>query len=291
MPRICDKLKCLGKRQKLERNQASLINWLAEVSHIDFENISLFQNNKYEDAVKHFLDWVDHNKIYATSDELVANIDANKQVLNLANVKLNEFKDMYMKIRELATLMADKAHTPEQRHEFAQEVVSIQKQINDIYLELEFNGMRVFDRQWSVRSDYESRYCNSRKQYNILSSDPVNFEGASFNFVAIKAEIIVFARKYRSSRNEDERAAYSDHLTSVIDTINKFLECELARVESCYKQLCRSRENVLRQKETATETLRSQRDQAKKAVEEKLCNVAQQITYMSLCINHNTNCI
>ena len=118
MSRICDKLKCLGKIQELEKRKADLIDWLGEVSHIDFENISMYQNNKYEDAVKYFLDWVDRNKIYATADEVVANIDANKQRLNLANIKLNEFKDMTMKIRELATLAADEAHTPEQRKEF-----------------------------------------------------------------------------------------------------------------------------------------------------------------------------
>ena len=63
----------------------------------------MYQNNEHQDTVKYFLDWVDRNKIYSNADEVVANIDANKQRLNLANIKLNEFKDMLMKIRELAT--------------------------------------------------------------------------------------------------------------------------------------------------------------------------------------------
>ena len=60
----------------------------------------MYQNNEDQDQVKYFLDWVDRNKIYATADEVVANIDANKQRLNLANIKLNEFKDMYMKFSD-----------------------------------------------------------------------------------------------------------------------------------------------------------------------------------------------
>lgn len=291
MSRICDKLKCLGKRQELEKRKADLIDWLGEVSHIDFENISMYQNNKYEDAVKYFLDWVDRNKIYATSDELISNIDANKQVLNLANVKLNEFKDMYIKIRELATLMADKAITGEQRLENALEVISIQEQIDDIYVELMFNGMRVFDRQWTVRDNFESKYCDNRKFYTILSSDPLHDEGASLNFLAIKNEIIIFANKYAATTTEDERAECADKLTTVVDTINKLVEAELSNVESCYKELCRSRENILRQKETARANLQAQREQAKKVVEQEICNVSQQITYMSVCINYNMNSI
>ena len=291
MSRMCDKLKCLGKRQELEIKKASLIDWLGEVSHIDFENISMYQNNKYQDAVKYFLDWVDRNKIYATRDELVSNIDANKQVLDLANIKLNEFKDMYIKIRELATLMADLAITANQRVEYSKEVISIQKQIEEIYCELRFNGMRVFNRQWTVRDNYESKYCDNRKFYSILSSISENHIGDSDNFDKIKNEIVVFANQYAVATTEEERAERADYLTTVIDRINKLLESEIANVETCYKELCRSRENIIRQYDTAKKNLKTQREQAKKAVEDEICNVSQQITYMSLCINFNMNSI
>ena len=291
MSRICDKLKCLGKRQELEKRKAKLIDWLGEVSNIDFENISMYQNNKYEDAVKYFLDWVNRNKVYATSDELISNIDANQQVLNLANSKLNEFKDMYMKIRELAILMSDNSINSEQRLENALEVISIQKQIDEMYIELMFNGMRVFDRQWTVRDNFESKYCDNRKFYTILSSDPLHDQNASFNFLAIKNELTIFANNYAAVTNEDERAELANQLISVVDVVNKLVESELSSVESCYKGLSRSRENILRQTEIAKSNLQVQREQANKVVEQEICNISQQITYMSVCINYNINSI
>ena len=92
MTSLCDKLICLGKKHHLESKKAKLISWLNSVSLVDFDNISMFQTNKDENEIKHFLEWVDHNKILATTDEIVSNIDANKQILEVINIKQNEIK-------------------------------------------------------------------------------------------------------------------------------------------------------------------------------------------------------
>ena len=258
MSSLCDKLMCLGKRQELESLKSKLMGWLTDVSLIDFENISMYQNNEDQDQVKYFLDWVDRNKIYATADEVVANIDANKQRLNLANIKLNEFKDMWMKVRELATLAADDAHTAEQRLEFKAEADQIIAQIESIKNELQFNSKPVFNVAYSVRDNLES---GTRKNYNVI----YNPKGAV---------------NFNDSVNADAE-------TNAIDTELVTLEAGLNAVESCYKELCRTRENILRQKAQGYKNLESQRAQAKQHVEKKICNLMNQVAYLNVCISHN----
>ena len=258
MSSLCDKLMCLGKRQELESLKSKLMGWLTDVSLIDFENISMYQNNEDQDQVKYFLDWVDRNKIYATADEVVANIDANKQRLNLANIKLNEFKDMYMKVRELAVLAADDAYTVAQRTEFEVEARQIQAQVNSIEAALKFNGEKVFNTEYKVRDDLES---GERKKYQVTyaKKDDVDFNGS----------------------------ANADAEIGKIDTHLVTIEARLNAVESCYKELCRTRENILRQKAQGYKNLESQRAQAKRRVEKKICNIMNQVAYLNVCISHN----
>jgi len=259
MSSLCDKLTCLNKRQELESSKSKLLSKITDSALVDFENVSMFQKNKECDACKHFLDWVDRNKIYAMADEIVANIDANKQRLNLASIKLNEFKDMYIKVRELATLAADDAHTIEQRDEFKVEAHQIQKQICDIIDNLQFNSIDVFNRVFFVRDDLESE---NRKEYNTNYKclDDVDFSDA----------------------------ATSDKETDNIDKhLKDHLEPFLNRVESCYKELYRTKENILRQKTQGYKNLEKQRLQAKQTMEKKVCNIGSQIEYLNICISHN----
>ena len=261
MSSLCDKLMCLGKRQELESSKSKLISRIADSALVDFENVSMFQKNKECDACKHFLDWVDRNKIYATADEVVANIDSNIQRLNLANIKLNEFKDMYIKIRELVTLGADDAYTNEQKMEFQNQVDIILAQIKNVIDDLQFNGIEVFhkneqDKFW-VRDDLES---NNRKQYNIFY-DPLKT-------IDVK----------------------DDMETDKIDLhLSKVLESKLNEVESCYKELYRTKENIIRQKTQGYKNLEKQRLQAKQSMEKKVCNINNQIEYLNICVSHNKN--
>merc|ERR1712178_471350 len=100
----------------------------------------MFQTNKDEDDLKHFLEWVDHNKILATTDEIVSNIDANKQILELVNIKQNEIKDILLKMREIATKAADEAHTVNQRKEFQNTYDNYVLRINKIQEDLQHNN-------------------------------------------------------------------------------------------------------------------------------------------------------
>ena len=143
-PSLCDKLKSLGRKSNIEGVKSNLMAKLTDVALVDFENVSMYQKNSDSDDIKHFLEWVDRNKVYATADEVVSNIDANKQRLRLANVKLNEFKDMLMKVRELAILYADDSYSDEQKKEFCHEIESLYEQIIRVIKELEFNGENVF---------------------------------------------------------------------------------------------------------------------------------------------------
>jgi len=386
MSSLCDKLMCLGKRQELESLKSKLMGWLTDVSLIDFENVSMYQNNEDQDSVKYFLDWVDRNKVYATADEVVANIDANKQRLNLANVKLNEFKDMLMKIRELSLLASDDAHSAAQKDEFVHELKSIHAQIKNVVSELEFNGMRIFKDGFMVRDDLES---GNQKIIDLTyepmgvefsASDIADAEIASKNgaFDARKAEqdvnmellskitaeidrledmekvrALTDAEKNELNKLKDEgarlelkkrdlavamddldrgrqelevaKANYKDALfelssnpghsgaQSTVDDfetdmanlrggldlsydgfsdrvdshLEKVLEPMLNKVESCYKELCRTKANILRQKAQGYKNLESQRAQAKRHVEKKICNIMNQVAYLNVCISHN----
>ena len=79
----------------------------------------------------------------------------------------------------------------------------------------------------------------------------------------------------------------ADCYTDCVDTHLVYLEERLAETESCYKKLCRTRDNILRQKAQGYKNLESQRAQAKKHVEMKICNIMNQIAYLNVCISHN----
>ena len=69
--------------------------------------------------------------------------------------------------------------------------------------------------------------------------------------------------------------------------LEKVLEPMLNKVESCYKELCRTKANILRQKAQGYKNLESQRAQAKRHVEKKICNIMNQVAYLNVCISHN----
>ena len=266
MSSLCDKLMCLGKRQELESLKTKLMGRLTDVAMVDFENVSMFQNNEDEDQVKYFLDWVDRNKKYSGADEVVANIDANKQRLNVANVKLNELKDMYMKIRELAVLAADDAHTGAQRTEFESEANSIRSHAWDMYNNLTFNGQKVF---------------------NHADTAPATFSA----IIDLDQPAITYSSVATSKPEQTDftwgAAADANSALSTIDGKIANFESQISSFENVYKKISRARENVLRQKAQGYKNLESQRAQAKRRVEKKICNIMNQVAYLNVCISHN----
>ena len=96
--------------------------------------------------------------------------------------------------------------------------------------------------------------------------------------------------KAKSSEDEQDISrdtAVADDLTDHIDALLVKLEGKIAEHEDDHSYICQSRANILRQRDAGYNNLERQRDRAKKKIQNKICNIAKQISYLNICINHN----
>lgn len=302
-------LKCLGNRNHLELKKCQIISTLSTLSNIHFENVYKYKNNINNDALKHFLNWISNNKKYAMADEIVSNIDSNKTILDLARSNLDKMNHIILQMRETVLLMSNGAIKPGQRENYYIELKSMCEEINRIYTELCYNDMKVFNKKWYLNDNF-NLCLNTAKCFIILPICPdINciedrndwtldewiINACSDmecygNYSIIQNLLHRFKIEYEHLDCRYKKS-FITTLLKIIDVICKILYYESNQVQICYKQLCRSKENILNQLRIATEHLEKQRLIAKTSLEKELLQITNKISYMSVCINSNIHTI
>mgnify|MGYP003949210027 CR=1 FL=1 len=305
-------LKCLGNRNNLHKFKIEIINWLSKMNEINFENINQYKTNLKNEPLQNLLQWICKNKKYALYDEIISNIDSNKTILDLARTKLNEINHILLQMKEIALLMINGTITKEQRENYYMEIKSMCTEIQNIYNGLIYNGMNIFNHQWFINDTFDQ--CITTNKYYIIfpvCPDINNVENREdwtiekwiqhglndiYTFGTYSIVIFLFTKfkdEYESITNNVlyEKGTFSRHLLNILDILCNIVQYETNKVQICYKDLCRSRDNILNQLEMANHHISRQKTIVKNSLEKELCQITDQINYMSVCINSNINTI
>ena len=140
MSSISDKIICLGKRHELEDAKLRLLTALTDINNINFDNIDLFTENADSDAVRHFKEWVQRNRIASGVDELVANVDSGLAMVDLAKSSYGQVLNLASQIRQTILLAASMCACGNDISNYKRDLCALYDQIKAIYTNTEFNG-------------------------------------------------------------------------------------------------------------------------------------------------------
>ena len=167
-----DRLACLNKRQNLQSEKKKIMNWIGNIIHLNFTNITNYNELYQMDELNNLINWTNCNKYYSSSDEIISNINENIHILDLINCKQNEIKDILIKMREIATKAADTSYNKSQRIDFQQTYDSYVKKINELQKNLKYQNQNVWKISKSCynSSDKAAKFWYSRINFQIFKS-------------------------------------------------------------------------------------------------------------------------
>ena len=145
MSSISDKIVCLGQRHELEDKKLRLLTALTDINNINFDNIDVFTENMDSDAVRHFKEWVQRNRITSGTDELVSNVDSGLAMVDLAKSSYGQVLNLASQIRQTILIASSACACGNDITNYKNDLCSLYDQIKAIYTNTEYNGCVLHD--------------------------------------------------------------------------------------------------------------------------------------------------
>lgn len=178
MSSISDKIICLGKRHDLEDQKMRLLGALVDINNITFDNVDLVAENQDSDAVRHFKNWVQRNRVLAGTDEVVANVDAGLAMVDLSKSSYSQVQNLTSQLRQ-TILAASTALTDNEVANYRNDALSYYNQIKAIYTNTEYNDLVLHDHSLNGTEGNFNSLTNTDLA-NIHHVGPNNIDGNVF---------------------------------------------------------------------------------------------------------------
>ena len=270
MSSLSDKFSCLGEKHKLESEKMRLLNELVNLNNVDFSNVNQEMDDlrlDQHDAVRQFRNWVRNNQERASTDEVVANIDSGVAMTEVAVESYSQAKHFANQIRQVAVSAANSNLSSSQKQNLKNQAKNMVEGIKAGFTNVSYNHIQnVFDSSsddWNIQVGFSS----SSQTINVAPEVPSysDLESAVENMdsdaMAVLTQVDAFQSNVNSKveNNKGSRAALLDRRDRLVE-----------EYKAVHKQL------------------EVQRCEARKRLNAQLANSMKAISYLNICINHNS---
>lgn len=299
---------------------------LTDINLVNFNNVERYNKNDNNETLQAFVDLVNANARFSSLPEVVSNLNANNNRINITVKTMTTVKQLITDIRDICTKASDESFTTLQRDGYHAQMMDRLIQSQRIQAESKYNGLNNFktfnphpstlkpsgDTVPSDYSDLFTTYANPATQL-VDGTAPVDYEdigqvwkaqvgfdtGSILNYTILRwgpkfMEIDSSGSEYFNFKNSDTVTAHiaASKAESAIDVLQKEevrLQKDIANLQSVYSYLERQQSQVKSDHEAAIRSIEDQRASAKKQLENQLKNQIRQIEYLNLVVGYRPN--
>jgi len=327
MASLSEKIACIGNKHDIESGKQRIMQTLTDINLVNFNNVERYNKNDNNETLQAFVDLVNANARFSSLPEVVSNLNANNNRINITVKTLTSVKQLISNIRDICTKGSDESITTLQRDGYHAQMMDRLIQTQRIQHESKYNGLSNFAAYGSAQlpsslqpsgstsaSTYETLF-NTFAAANITTSSEgvkldkvetwkaqVGFDtGSTLTYKIttwgpkfMDADYVTAAKKYMNFKSSSATEPHAD-ATKAENAINVFqkeelrLQKDIADLQSVYSYLERQQAQVKADHQAAIKSIEDQRSSAKRQLETQLKNQIRQIEYLNLVVGYRPN--
>jgi flagellin-like hook-associated protein FlgL len=145
---------------------------LTDINLVNFNNVERYNKNDNNETLQAFVDLVNANARFSSLPEVVSNLNANNNRINITVKSMTSVKQIISDIRDLCTKASDESLTPLQRDGYHAQLMDRLIQTQRIQQESKYNGLSNFAAFKVLPSSLKPSGSTNRTSYlNLFGSN------------------------------------------------------------------------------------------------------------------------
>ena len=118
MASLSEKIACIGNKHDIESSKQRIMQTLTDINLVNFNNVERYNKNDNNETLQAFVDLVNASTQDTLLYQVVSDLNADNNRLNITVKTLTSVKQMVSNIRDMCTLASDEKLTYLQRNAY-----------------------------------------------------------------------------------------------------------------------------------------------------------------------------